>query len=104
MVICGELYRQERLHRYWDDEAKAPWVYDGSTFLSYDDEQSIACKVDYIKERGLKGLMFWEYFYDPPIPCWTTMYWNFISSTSGSEKSLSIRFTLTEIAQRNEFR
>lgn len=27
--------------RYWDDEAKAPWLFNGSTFLSYDDEESI---------------------------------------------------------------
>lgn len=63
--------------RYWDDEAKAPWVYDGSTFLSYDDEQSISCKVEYIKERGLKGLMFWEYFYDPTHTLLDTMYREF---------------------------
>ncbi|WP_020620909.1 glycoside hydrolase family 18 protein [Paenibacillus daejeonensis] len=47
--------------RHWDQEAKAPFLFDGSTFISYDDEQSIAHKCDYIKREGLAGLMFWEY-------------------------------------------
>ncbi|WP_083180487.1 glycoside hydrolase family 18 protein [Paenibacillus yonginensis] len=51
--------------RYWDDEAKAPYLFDGSTFITYDDEQSIACKCQYIKEQGLGGIMFWEYKCDP---------------------------------------
>jgi len=51
--------------RYWDDEAKAPWLFDGSTFITYEDEESIAAKVDYVKEKGLGGIMFWEYKCDP---------------------------------------
>lgn len=47
--------------RYWDDEAKAPYLFDGSTFISYDDEQSIAHKCDYVIREGLAGIMFWEY-------------------------------------------
>ncbi len=51
--------------RYWDDEAKAPYLFDGNTFISYDDEQSLAEKVKYAKEKGLAGVMFWEYKCDP---------------------------------------
>ncbi|WP_138494966.1 glycoside hydrolase family 18 protein [Paenibacillus pinistramenti] len=51
--------------RYWDDEAKAPYLFNGSTFITYDDEQSITCKCEYIKEQGLGGIMFWEYKCDP---------------------------------------
>ncbi len=47
--------------RYWDDVAKAPWLYDGETFVSYDDPESIAEKVKYLKEEGLLGIMYWEY-------------------------------------------
>jgi chitinase len=50
--------------RYWDDEAKAPYLYDGSTFISYDDEESIACKCAYVRQEGLLGVMFWEYSCD----------------------------------------
>ena len=50
--------------RYWDDEAKAPWLFDGETFLSYDDEESIECKADYVNREGLLGAMYWEYGLD----------------------------------------
>ncbi|MFC5652335.1 glycoside hydrolase family 18 protein [Paenibacillus solisilvae] len=51
--------------RRWDDAAKAPYLFNGSTFISYDDEESIACKCDYVREQGLAGIMFWEYSLDP---------------------------------------
>lgn len=51
--------------RYWDAEAGVPYLFDGSTFISYEDQQSLAGKVAYIRERGLAGIMFWEYRSDP---------------------------------------
>lgn len=50
--------------RYWDDEAKAPYLFDGSTFISYDDEESIKAKAEYVKNNNLGGLMYWEYCLD----------------------------------------
>lgn len=47
--------------RFWDDEAKAPYLFNGDTFISYDDEESIAHKAAYVKEQGLGGMMYWEY-------------------------------------------
>lgn len=47
--------------RYWDDEARAPYLFDGSTFISYEDEESIRHKCGYVKDNGLAGIMFWEY-------------------------------------------
>lgn len=47
--------------RYWDDNAKAPYLFSGNTFVSYDDEESLGYKAEYIKEKGLAGIMFWEY-------------------------------------------
>lgn len=52
--------------RYWDDDAKAPYLYDGDIFITYDDEMSIKHKTDYIKREGLAGIMFWEYCGDKP--------------------------------------
>lgn len=51
--------------RYWDDVAKAPYLYNGDAFISYDDEESIAHKVQYAKDNNLLGLMYWEYCTDP---------------------------------------
>lgn len=47
--------------RYWDDECKAPYLFDGSTFISYDDPQSLNCKVEYIKKKDLAGIFYWEH-------------------------------------------
>jgi chitinase len=47
--------------RYWDEEAKAPYLYNGDTFISYDDKESLAYKAEYVKEQGLLGMMYWEY-------------------------------------------
>ncbi|GAB6990709.1 glycoside hydrolase family 18 protein [Paenibacillus pini] len=50
--------------RYWDEEACAPFLFDGNNFISYDDEESIGHKCDYIKNHKLGGIMFWEYSCD----------------------------------------
>ncbi len=52
--------------RYWDDVAKAPYLWnpEEKTFISYEDEESIALKIEYLKKRGLAGVMFWEYSAD----------------------------------------
>ena len=51
--------------RHWDDEAKAPWLFNGSTFLSYDDETSLKYKADYVNANGYGGVFYWEHKCDP---------------------------------------
>ena len=48
--------------KYWDDTAKVPYLYNSTTnqFVSYDDPESIAIKVNYLKSKGLGGAMIWE--------------------------------------------
>jgi chitinase len=50
--------------RYWDDACKVPWLYSasqyGGHFITYDDAESTQHKVDYVKDKGLGGIMFWE--------------------------------------------
>jgi chitinase len=46
--------------RYWDDQAKVPWLFDGTTFWSYDDPKSLKHKTQYGRLNGLRGVMFWE--------------------------------------------
>ncbi|MBN1440964.1 MAG: glycoside hydrolase family 18 protein [Anaerolineales bacterium] len=48
--------------RYWEDNAKVPWLYDPESgiFISYEDAESVGWKADYIRERGLGGAMVWE--------------------------------------------
>jgi chitinase len=49
-----------RVTRHWDETAQAPWLYDGDSFVSYEDPQSVAAKARYVLEAGLRGAMFWE--------------------------------------------
>ena len=51
-------------NRYWDEAAKAPFLYDGATFITYDDEESVHEKSKYVKREGLAGVMYWEYVSD----------------------------------------
>lgn len=50
--------------RYWDDGAKAPYLFNGSTFLSYDDVESVMHKCRYIREADFAGIFYWQYSYD----------------------------------------
>jgi len=49
--------------RHWDDAAKAPFLYNAEKriFITYEDEESIGLKGQYVRERGFGGIMFWEY-------------------------------------------
>lgn len=46
--------------RYWDDECMAPWLFNGKTFITYEDEQSIARKCTYVLQENLPGLFTWQ--------------------------------------------
>jgi chitinase len=46
--------------RYVHADALVPWLFNGSTFISYDDPQSVTEKAKYIKNTGLGGAAIWE--------------------------------------------
>jgi chitinase len=46
--------------RYWDHRADAAWLYDGTTFWTYDDPAVMELKSQYVRRHGLGGIMFWE--------------------------------------------
>jgi len=45
---------------YWDPIAHAGWLYNGSTFWTFDSPQAVKDKMKYIYDQELKGVMFWE--------------------------------------------
>ena len=49
---------------HWDEKAMAPYLLGEQTFVSFDDPQSMRLKGRYARERGLGGMMFWEYTQD----------------------------------------
>ena len=52
--------------RQWDSTAKVPYLVDGSNniLLSYDDEESVTAKGQFVKDNGIGGAMFWEFRHD----------------------------------------
>lgn len=64
--LAKAVVNQQGFTRHWDDVAQAPWLWNlqERTFVSYDDQESIAAKIAYIEAQGLGGVMFWQYTSD----------------------------------------
>ncbi|MCX7749919.1 MAG: glycoside hydrolase family 18 protein [Clostridia bacterium] len=60
--------------RFWDNTAKVPYLFNGSTFITYDDPESVALKVSYAKKKHLAGIMYWEYLQDANHELLDTMH------------------------------
>jgi chitinase len=45
---------------HWDNAAQVPWLDGNGVFVSYDDEQSIAAKANYINTKNACGAIIWE--------------------------------------------
>lgn len=63
-VLKSNFINKNGFKRYWDNEAKAPYLFNGCDFLSYDDEESLEHKCNYLKRNNLLGMMFWHYSAD----------------------------------------
>ncbi len=59
--VMDTLYSSSAYH--WDDGPKVPWILvagSSPAFVSYDDERSVAAKIDYLRSQRLGGAMIWE--------------------------------------------
>ena len=52
--------------RYEDASAGAAWLFDGTTFWTFDDPPIMRAKAEYSRQHGLGGIMFWELSGDTP--------------------------------------
>lgn len=52
--------------RVMDDETKVPWLLapDGHAVIGYDDAESVAAKAAWAREKGIRGVFFWEIGHD----------------------------------------
>ena len=73
-ILVDDYINKNGYVEYWDDEAKAPYLFNGSTFLSYDDSRSLEAKVDYVKEKGYGGIFYWEHKCDKTRTLLDTLY------------------------------
>lgn len=51
--------------RHDDEEARATWWYNGNSFVSGEDEASLAAKAQWLRENGLLGAAVWAQHQDP---------------------------------------
>lgn len=65
-ISFDELLRLEEqgYTRYFDEKAKVPWWFDGSTYVSGDDDRSIDYKGKWVVDNGLQGIAVWQYTQD----------------------------------------
>lgn len=54
------LVRDNPAAERWDEEAQASYYYDGDLWIGYDSPRALRRKLDYVREMGLGGVMFWE--------------------------------------------
>ncbi|MEN0037820.1 MAG: glycosyl hydrolase family 18 protein [Cellvibrio sp.] len=84
--------------RVWDASARVPYLKkkSGCGIVSYDDDQALTAKADYIKANGLAGAMIWEITQDntnigynkPPVqPLLTAVARELIGTTNTSSAS-----------------
>ena len=55
--ITEEFIAEGGYKKYWDEQAGAAYLWNGSTFISYEDPEAIALKCRYVKEAGLGGII-----------------------------------------------
>ncbi len=60
--------------RYFHKQSMVPWLFNGSTLISYEDEQSIGLKAQYIKDKNLGGSAIWELSQDPDKTLLSSLY------------------------------
>jgi chitinase len=74
--------------RSWDDRAKVPYLISPAMklFVSYDDEESIRIKAQYMVDREIHGCIIWE-ITDDYLPDGTSPLLNAVSTTFESAKT-----------------
>ena len=75
-TLLEEYINKNGYTRYWDDVAKAPWLYNPDTgiFISYDDEESLTAKCEYLIETGYAGIFYWVHGSDNTKILLSTLY------------------------------
>jgi chitinase len=78
----------DKFTRHWDDRAKVPYLVsqEWKTFISYDDEESVGHKAQYVLDQNAGGVIIWEITGDS-MPDGKTPLLDVISGKLGVAKS-----------------
>lgn len=63
--ITERFLEENQYKEYWDEDAEAAYLFNGKVFVSFESERAIRLKCDYVREKGLHGIMYWEHGNDP---------------------------------------
>ncbi len=75
-----DLIAKGAYQRHWDQQARAPYLWNATTktIITYDDAESLSHKCEFVKKRGLGGVMFWEYTQDQSGVLLETLFSNLL--------------------------
>lgn len=62
--LTEEFRRAGNFIEYWDADAEASYLWNGSDFISFESPEAVRRKCVYTKEKGLLGVMYWEHAAD----------------------------------------
>ncbi|HAZ23579.1 MAG TPA: glycoside hydrolase [Algoriphagus sp.] len=70
------LSKNSSYSRFWDTKASAPYLFSplDSTWITFEDEESLKAKMKFVKENQLGGAMFWELSEDNTGTLLNTLY------------------------------
>ena len=61
-VIEDSLLNTSAFEVKWDRSANEPYIWNekDSIYISYEDQRSLEIKLQFLKDKGMKGVMFWQ--------------------------------------------
>ena len=72
--LTEEFIKENGFKEYWDEDAKASYLYNGKKFISFESPEAIALKAKYVKDNNLLGIMYWEHSCDRQRELLNAMY------------------------------
>lgn len=84
--IAKNYVNQNGYVRYFDNISKAPYLYNGNIFITYEDCSSLEEKISYVERMHLGGLMFWEFSQDREKELQSFIYNRYLACSFESEQ------------------
>ncbi|MCP4179367.1 MAG: tandem-95 repeat protein [bacterium] len=74
----------------WDDYAKVPYAVNGNSFISYDNEQSVREKANYVMDNQIGGVIIWHVSGDWEVGPVTNTYGNKLKKANVNTPLLNV--------------
>lgn len=106
----GGEYRYEQIEKFiqqgyvygFDEAAQQSYLtYNGQFAVTYDDARTIKCKTEYVKEKGLGGIMYWEYGQDDDARTLSNAVWEGLYG-GVQEPGLAVEITVPETVMQGQ--